>query len=160
MTQSLFKTLLLSPGSWCAQGFICALQESVSPVLWKFCNQIPLAFKSNSMEFSVLLPHPQVWKSVVGSRTFVTVRELLWYNCSAVCGPSAQWLNDGDNGNLLQEDLCYTTHTHIIFPYTATCIPPKFIQCYLYSSLIYTYSSLIPQTHGIRRWSLWEVVGS
>ena len=23
-------------GSWCAQGFVCALQESVSPVLWKF----------------------------------------------------------------------------------------------------------------------------
>ena len=29
-------SLLLSPGSWCAQGFVCALQESVSPVLWKF----------------------------------------------------------------------------------------------------------------------------
>ena len=38
-------TLLLSPGSWCTQGFVCALQESVSPVLRKFCNQIPLAFK-------------------------------------------------------------------------------------------------------------------
>ena len=25
--------------------FFCALQESVSPVLWKFCNQSPLAFK-------------------------------------------------------------------------------------------------------------------
>ena len=28
--------LLLSPGSWCTQGFVCALQESVSPVLCKF----------------------------------------------------------------------------------------------------------------------------
>ena len=35
----------LSPGSWCTQGFVCALQESVAPVLWKFCNQIPLTFK-------------------------------------------------------------------------------------------------------------------
>ena len=26
-------------------GFVCSLQESVSPLLWKFCNQIPLAFK-------------------------------------------------------------------------------------------------------------------
>ena len=26
-------SLLLSPGSWCTQGFVCALQESVSPVL-------------------------------------------------------------------------------------------------------------------------------
>ena len=29
-------SLLLSPGSWCVQGFVCALQESVSPVLCKF----------------------------------------------------------------------------------------------------------------------------
>ena len=32
---SLLWSLLLSPGSWRAQGFICALQESVSPVLCK-----------------------------------------------------------------------------------------------------------------------------
>ena len=32
-------------GSWCAQDFVCALQKSVSPVLWKFCNQILLAFE-------------------------------------------------------------------------------------------------------------------
>ena len=31
--------------SWCAQGFVCALQESVSPVLRKVCNQILLTFK-------------------------------------------------------------------------------------------------------------------
>ena len=34
--QSLAGSWLLSPGSWCAQGFVCALQESVSPVLCKF----------------------------------------------------------------------------------------------------------------------------
>ena len=27
---------LLSPGSWCTQGFVCVLQESFSPVLCKF----------------------------------------------------------------------------------------------------------------------------
>ena len=43
--QSLVGSLLLSPGSWCWQGFVCALQESVSPVLCKFCNQIPLPSK-------------------------------------------------------------------------------------------------------------------
>ena len=32
-------SLLLSPGSWCIQGSVFALQESVSPVPWKFCNQ-------------------------------------------------------------------------------------------------------------------------
>ena len=45
LAQSLVRSLLLSPGSRCAQGFVCALQESVSPVLWTFCSQIPLAFK-------------------------------------------------------------------------------------------------------------------
>ena len=34
--QSLVGSLLLSPGSWCAQGFVCALQEFVSPVQCKF----------------------------------------------------------------------------------------------------------------------------
>ena len=34
--QSLVGSLLLSPGSSCAQAFVCALQESVSPVLCKF----------------------------------------------------------------------------------------------------------------------------
>ena len=35
--QFLVGSLLLSPGSWCTQGFVCALQESVSSVLYKFC---------------------------------------------------------------------------------------------------------------------------
>ena len=32
--QSLVESLLLYPGSWCTQGFVCALQESVSPILF------------------------------------------------------------------------------------------------------------------------------
>ena len=36
-SESVFSgSLLLSPGSWCTQGPVCALQESVSPVLCKF----------------------------------------------------------------------------------------------------------------------------
>ena len=34
--RSLVESLLLSPGSWCAQGSVCAFQESISPVLCKF----------------------------------------------------------------------------------------------------------------------------
>ena len=52
--QSLVGTLLLSPGSWCTQGFVCALQESVSPVLQKFYNKSNWSPKSNSLE--VLCP--------------------------------------------------------------------------------------------------------
>ena len=33
---SLVVSLLLSPGSWCAQCFVCALKESAFPVLCKF----------------------------------------------------------------------------------------------------------------------------
>ena len=36
LSQSLLGSLLLSPGPWCIQGSIGALQESVSPVLCKF----------------------------------------------------------------------------------------------------------------------------
>ena len=36
LAQSLVGSLLLSPGSWCTQGSVCALQEFVSPVLCKF----------------------------------------------------------------------------------------------------------------------------
>ena len=43
--QSLVGTPFLFPGSWCAQGFVCVLQESLFPVLWKFYNEIPLVFK-------------------------------------------------------------------------------------------------------------------
>ena len=59
---------------------------------------------------SILLLTPQVGISIVGPRTFATVQELLWYNCSAVCGSSARWLCGGINGDLLQEDLCCTPH--------------------------------------------------
>ena len=59
--------------------------------------------KSNSLGVLRTLPDPQVGKSVVGPRAFLTVREFLWYNCSVVCGLSAQWLYDGVNGDLLQE---------------------------------------------------------
>ena len=41
------RSLLLSSGSWCTQDFVCALQDwsLFPPVIWKFCNQIPLSFK-------------------------------------------------------------------------------------------------------------------
>ena len=63
--------------------------------------------KSNSLRFSVCLPDPVVGKSGVGPRIFLTVREFLWYNCAAVCEPSALQLIGGVNGDLLQEGLCH-----------------------------------------------------
>ena len=43
LDQFLAGSLLLSPGSWCRQGSVCVLQESVSPVLckfWWFCSRV------------------------------------------------------------------------------------------------------------------------
>ena len=43
LNQSLMGSLLLSPGSWCIQDFVCSFQESVSPVLcylWWLCGRV------------------------------------------------------------------------------------------------------------------------
>ena len=63
--------------------------------------------KSNSL--GVLSPFARSpgWKSVVGPRTFFTVREFLWHNCPSVCGLSAWWLCGQVNGNLIQEGFCH-----------------------------------------------------
>ena len=82
LAQSLVGSLLLSSGSWGIQGFASALQELVSPVLWKFCHQISLIFKVRFPEDSVPLLDPPVGKCC-GPRTFT---ELLWYNFSPVYG--------------------------------------------------------------------------
>jgi len=89
-------SLLLSPGSWCTQGFVCALQESVSWVLCKFCNQIPLPSKvkvSGGSQSLCKIPR-------LGNLLWVL--ELSWQcknffgkNCSAVCGLPAQWFCGG-----------------------------------------------------------------
>ena len=44
----------------------------------------------------------------MGPRTFLTVWEFTWYNCSAVYGSSAWQLYGGTNGNLLQKGSCHT----------------------------------------------------
>ena len=49
LAQSLVGTLFFFPLSWCTQGFVCALQESVSPVLWKFVIRFHWPPKSNSL---------------------------------------------------------------------------------------------------------------
>ena len=62
-TQSLVGSLPLFLRSWCAQGSVCAFQESVSSVLWKFCNQNLICLQSViPRTFSVPLSDPPVWK--------------------------------------------------------------------------------------------------
>ena len=68
--------------------FFCPPRVSISPVLWEFCNKVLWTFNQIPWGSSVLLSDPQLVKPVAGPRTFTTVWELLWYNCSLVCGLS------------------------------------------------------------------------
>ena len=114
-------------GSWTLTGksgsVSCGITAPFSWVLmWtRFCLCPPRVFSPSPVEvlqsnptclqsqipwgFSVPLPDPQVGKSVVGPRTFLTVQTFLWYNYSAVCGLSAWQLYGGANDDLLQEGL-------------------------------------------------------
>ena len=49
LAQSLVGSLLLSLGSWCAHGFVCALQESVTPACGSFVIKPHWLSKSNSL---------------------------------------------------------------------------------------------------------------
>ena len=69
--------------------------------------------------FSVPFPDPQVGKSVMGPRTFVTVKEVLWCNYSPVCGSSAQWLY----GGALTPCLPSLLHPEPLFLWQATADP-------------------------------------
>ena len=113
---SLVGSLLLSPGSWC----ICVLFVPSKSLFPQSC--ISSLIKSHWLPKSNSwgLPDPEVGKSVVVPSTVLTVLELLWYNCSALCGPSALRLYGGVNGDLLQEGLC---HTQVCCTQSPCCSP-------------------------------------
>ena len=90
--QSLVGSLLLSPGSWCAQVSVCALQES--PVLckfWKLCDGVNGTFLQEG------LCHIQVCCTQSpcprGSPllTSTSTREAQTQFCLSLCGVSGSW---------------------------------------------------------------------
>ena len=102
-------SFILGPGAY--KVLFVPSKSLCFPVLWKFCNQIPLTFKVRFPGgFSVPLPDPQVGKSVVGLRTSATVWKLIWCNCSSVCESPGWWLYCGANGDFLQENLGHMPH--------------------------------------------------
>ena len=62
--------------------------------------------KSDSLWFLSPFAGSPGLKVAVDPRTFTKVQELLWCNCSAVCGSSAQQLCSGADGDPLQKDFC------------------------------------------------------
>ena len=51
--------------------------------------------KSNSLWVLSPFAGSPGWEICCGPSNFATVRDLLWYNCSPVCGLSARWLYVG-----------------------------------------------------------------
>ena len=86
-----------------------------------------------------LLAGSQVEKSDVGSRTFPTVRELLWYNCSPVCGLPTRWLYGRANGELLQEVSLFPQKS--LYPLQGSLLVPHWLASWpsILSHLLSTY---------------------
>ena len=102
--QSLVGSLLLSPGSWRAQGSVCALKKSVSPVLCKFWWLYGgLMATSTKRTYASMLPFPGRLQSVCLTPRQPTINphlcrrlpnthrqvwlRLLWGHCSFLLGP-------------------------------------------------------------------------
>jgi len=94
----------------CCYCFACTLWESVSPVLWKLCNQIPLVFKVKFPGGSQSLCQIPRLENLLWALELLQQCESFFcrINCSPVCGSSAQWPYGGANGDLFQEDLFRT----------------------------------------------------
>ena len=74
LAQSLVGSLLHAPGSWCTQGFVCVLQESVFPQSIGSSVINPADHQSQiPWLYSVPLPDPQIGKSLVWPRTLAAV---------------------------------------------------------------------------------------
>ena len=82
--QSLVGSLLLSPGSWCTQGFVCALQESVSPVLCKFCgSMVRLMVTSSKRAYAI--PRSAALRAPYLCRRYSNMQRQVWLR---LCGVS------------------------------------------------------------------------
>ena len=94
--QSIVGPLLPPPGSWCTQGFVCALQESVSPVLCKFWQ---LYGGVNGDLLQEDLCHTQVYcthnpcSSILLTRTYAGDTQTQF--CISFCGVSGSWCAQG-----------------------------------------------------------------
>ena len=87
LAQSLMGSLLLSPGSWCTQGFVCALQESVSQsCVNSGCSVVGLMATSSKRTYAI----PRAPASAAGHCWPVSVQEILKLS---LCGVS--WCTQG-----------------------------------------------------------------
>ena len=92
--QSLVGSLLLSPGSWCTQDSVCALQESLSPVLCKFWS---LYSRANGDLLQEGLCHTQVYCTQSPCPcsspllTHISTGDTQTQFCRSLCWVSGSW---------------------------------------------------------------------
>ena len=83
--QSLVKSLLLSPGSWCAQGFVRALQESISPVLSSWGSIVGLMATSSKRAYAIARSAaPRVPAPAAGQCWPIPLQETLKHSSGSV----------------------------------------------------------------------------
>ena len=58
--QSLVGSLLLSPGFWCTQGFVCDLQKEAGQRLTEFCQEKALVIANNKIREDCTHGHHQM----------------------------------------------------------------------------------------------------
>ena len=94
--QSLVGSLLLSPGSWCTQGSVCALQASISPVLckfWQLCCGVNGNLLQEGLCSSVLHPEPlPLWQATAD---LYLHRDTQTQLCLSLCGVFGSWCAQG-----------------------------------------------------------------
>ena len=140
--QSLVGSLLLSPGSWCTQGSVCALQESVSPNLCKFLWLGHLMQRTDSLEEAPMLEKIEGrrrrgrqrmrWLDGITTSMAVSLSKLresvmdreAWR--AVIHGVTnsrprlrLNWTDGGVNGSLLQEALC---HSQVCCPHSSALV--------------------------------------
>ena len=96
--RSFVGSLLPSPGSWCTQGFVPALQESVSPVLCKFCwlygevnGDLLQEGLCHTQVCCTQRPYPFSSPLLTHTSAGVTQTQL----CLSLCGVSGSWCTQG-----------------------------------------------------------------
>ena len=102
---------VIAPFSWVlvCTSFCCTLQESGPQSCGSSVIKSHWPSNSNSLGFLSPFAGSSGWEICCGSQNFCKRARLLWCKCSPICGLSAWHLYSGDNGDLLQEDLCHTS---------------------------------------------------
>ena len=129
----LVGSLLLSFGSWCTQGFVCVLQEPVSPVLckfWQICGRV------NGDVFQKGLCHTQIYctespcpcpcsSPQLTCTSAGDTQTQFWLN---LCGFSVSWCTQG----LFQSSECHWWVWGLIL----NMISPLLLSCWGFSFAI------------------------